>query len=317
MDKYDIVDESEDDDILADLFLEETEDGDGDGFDNDEMKSLKDQLSEKEKQINGLLQTVKSDRRKRQEMKGQLDSVTTTINSILTERQQMKESLNKSSDDDRIQIDVTEDGEAFLPKSKLDDIVAPFQSRIDELEQKLQLANQQQDADKESNQLIQSIIGEDERYGAVYPKYQRARKWVNDRVIEFQKDNNIQGQLTSGQALTHVFDEKMTSEFEKSFPGLNLAAVTTAEDSTWHFKDMLSKSAESLFSKHEPDARFRQVMNKPSGLGKSANAKGGELSLTDRVSQLGSMDIMDLNDDQIAALTKYMQNDEQKDGIKF
>jgi len=312
----DYLDDVEDDDILKDLFMEESDDED-DGFDAEGMKALKNQISEKEKQINGLLQTVKADRRKRQEIKGQLDSVTTTINSILTQRQQQEQLLANASSDDNIQVDITEDGEAFIPKSKLNDIVAPFKTKIDQLEEQLQLTTQQQNAAKESEQLIQSLVGEDERYTPAYSKYKSARKWVNDRVIDFQKENNIQGQLTSGQALTHVFDDRLISEFGKTYPGLDLASITTAEDSAWHFKQMLKSTSNALSPKQEPDQRFRQVMQKPSGLGKSANAKGGELSLSDRVGQLSATDIMSLSDEQIEALNKFMKNDEQKEGINF
>lgn len=314
---YDIVDESEDDDILKDLFMESEPENEHTGFDPKEFTALKEALEEQKKINRGLLNTVKSDRRKRQEYKGRLDTLAETVDSILTRRNELEKQIGGDSDDDLIQIDVTEDGDAFLPKSKLNEIIEPFQAKINELEERLQLSNQQYDSERESDELRNSLIGEDERYGAVYPKYKSARKWINDRVIEFQRENNIRGQLTSGQALTHVFDDQLASEFQSKFPGMDLAAVTTAEDSEWHFKNMLKTTANSLFANREPDARFRQVMSKPSGLGKSANAKGGELSLSERVSAMTATDIMSLSDAQIEALNKYMQNDEQKEGINF
>jgi hypothetical protein len=313
-DDYDV----EDDDILSDLFMDEPENDDNPGFDPAEVKSLKDQIAQLQKQNNGLIQTVKADRRKKQEATGRLDALTAQVNSILSARQQAEQQLAMaSSDDDRIEIDITDDGDAFIPKNKLNDIVSPLQQRIDQLEEQLQLTTSQNSAAQEAEQLMQSLIGEDERYSAVYPKYRSARKWANDKVIEFQRDNNIRGTLSSGQALTHVFDDDAMSEFQQRFPGLDLPTVITAEDSTWHFKQMLSKAAENAIPKVEPDARFRQVINKPSGLGKSANAKGGELSLSERVGQLSATDILSLTDDQIEALQKFQQMDEQKEGIRF
>ena len=251
-------------------------------------------------------------------MKGQLDTVTETVNSILSQREKNDEALVKtSSADDKIVVDITEDGDAFIPKERLNDMVAPFQDRINLLEQQLKRTTEQSASNRESDQLIQSLVGEDDRYAPAYNKYQAARKWVNDKVIDFQQENNIQGQLTSGQALTHVFNDASENEFQKAFPGLDLASVTTAEDSTWHFKRMLKSTADALTPNHEPDQRFRQVMQKPSGLGKSANAKAGEISLTERVGKLSTTDIMDLTDSQIEALTKYMEQDEQKGGINF
>lgn len=322
----DVVDKSDDDDILKDLFLETNDDGDGDdtSLDPEEVKSLKDALSEKDKQINGLLQTVKSDRRKRQEMKGQLDQVTETINSILAQREDMKKQLDEGSrsgakqDINGIPVEFNDDGDAFVPTEKLNEIISPYEEKIRDLEEALQFTNQSQTQAQESQQLMQQLVGEDDRFGPVHNKYQSARKWVNDRVIDFQMDNNINGAFTSGQAMTHVFnDDNLQQEFEKRFPGFDLSQVVTAEDSPWHFSQMLKSTADRLGETKQPDDRFRKVMNKPSGLGKSANAKGGELSLAERVASLSASDIMKLPDDKLEALQKFMADEEQRDGINW
>jgi hypothetical protein len=80
---------------------------------------------------------------------------------------------------------------------------------------------------------------------------------------------------------------------------------------------MLKSTAERFGETKQPDGRFRKVMSKPSGLGKSANAKGGELSLAERVGSLSATDIMKLSDEQLEALTKFMEDDEQRDGIEW
>ena len=314
----------EDDEILKDLFMEKPEETDDDDplHDPKEVAALKKALDEKDKQINGLLQTVKSDRRKRQEMKGQLEQVTTTVNSILAQRKDAEEQLAAQASSEKnvngIPVEFTEDGDAFLPTEKLNAIVEPYEQKIADLENMLQQTNQNQVADRESQQLIQSMVGENDAYPAAFSKYQAARKWANDRVIEFQQDNNVQGQFSSGQAMTYVFDDNMVNEFEQHFPGMSLADVVTAEDSPFHFRQMLKSTAKALEPETpEPDARFRQVMQKPSGLGKATNAKAGELSLSERVGALSATDIMNLSDDQIEALSKFMANDEQTDGIKF
>lgn len=313
----DIVEDSEDGDILDDLLLPE-KDPEENTFDPKEMKALKEQVAEKDKQITGLLNTVKTDRRKRQEYKGQLDAVTETVNQILTQREQAERSLAEaSSDDDRITVDITDDGDAFIPREKLDATVAPLQQQIEALEARINEDSQQQSASRNSDNLIQSLVGKDERYGAVFNKYRSARKWVNDKVVEFQQDNNIQGQYSSGDALSHVFNKDTEKEFSALFPGMSLASVTTAEDSTWHFEKMLEETAEAFDAVSAPDERFRRVVNKPSTLGKSSNAKAGEISLTERVGNMSPQDIMKLSDSQIEALSKVMSDDEQKGGIQF
>jgi len=314
----DYLDIQEDDDILDDLFLPEDEKGKGDELDSEAVKNLKTELDEMKRQNNGLLQTVKSDRRKRQDMSSKFDGLKETVDTILTRREQAEEDLGKTrSVEDVIDVEITDSGDAFIPKSKLDDLVNPMQDRIDELEEKLQLASQSQDAARESEQLIQQLVAKDERYAPVYGKYRNARKWVNDKVVDFQRDHNIQGEIPSGKVMSHIVDEAMSNEFEQLFPGMDLGLVTTAEDSEWHFEQMLSKTTDLLTPKATPDDRFRQVINKPSGLGKSTNAKAGELSLSDRVGRMSSTDIMDLTDDQIEALSKYIQTEEQKEGVNF
>ncbi len=320
------VDQSEDDDILKDLFLETTEDNDDDSnaLDPEELKTLKGALAEKDKQINGLLQTVKSDRRKRQEMKGQLDQVTTTINSILAQRQEMQDSPELTPGSGKaeingIPVEFNDDGDAFIPTEKLEALTGKYEDKIQELEEALLLSNQAQQQEVQAQKAVQQMVGEDERYAPVYSKYQNARKWVNDRVVDFQVDNNINGAFTSGQALTHVFDDnaQLQKEFEERFPEFDLAQVATAEDSPYHFRTMLKNTANKVSSLKQPDDRFRQVMSKPSGLGKSANARGGELSLAEKVGSLSATDIMNLSDAQLEALQKFMADDEQRDGIKF
>jgi len=315
----DELDDVLDDEILNDLFMPEDEGGDDSegALDSEALKELKAELDETKRQNNGLLQTLKGERGKRQELRGTVDNMKDTINSILVAREEATSAGNTGSEQDVINVDITDDGDAFIPREKLDAIVSPMQEEIDDLNERLQLATQQQDAVRESEQLIQSIVGEDESYTPAYNKYKAARRWVNDRVIDFQRQNNYGGQVSSGDAMTHVFDESMTNEFNQQFPEMDLFDVATAEDSAVHFERMLKHTVKNLTPKQEPDNRFRQVLQKPSGLGKSANAKGGELSLTERVGNLSSMDIMDLTDAQVEALSKYIDNDEQKEGIKF
>ncbi len=65
-------------------------------------------------------------------------------------------------------------------------------------------------------------------------KYKSARSWVNDQVIDYQRENSLDGIMNSGQALDHVFDEDKEAEFTKKFPGFTLDEVVTAGDSQRH-----------------------------------------------------------------------------------
>jgi len=61
--------------------------------------------------------------------------------------------------------------------------------------------------------------------------------------------------------------------------------------------------------KEKMDSRFQQVLKKPSALGTQANAKAGQLSVLERISNLSTDDIMDLGDDQVETLLKLAGKD--------
>jgi hypothetical protein len=188
-----------------------------------------------------------------------------------------------------------------------------------ELEQKLEYLSAAGDQRARAQKTIETIVGENEGYGGAYNKYRSARQWVEDKVVDFQRMNNIQGTLSSGQALDHVFNDDLTQEFDSTFDGIDLVDVITAEDSTSHFRRMLSNMSKDMTPKpdNQPDSRFQKVLQKPSGLGKSANAKGGELPLSERAGNMSPSDILSLSDSQIEALEKALLKEEETDGVQF
>jgi septal ring factor EnvC (AmiA/AmiB activator) len=179
-DEGNFIEESDDDDILKDLFIDgDNNDGGGNDLDPEELKSLKDALAEKDKQINGLLQTVKADRRKRQETKGQLDQLTSTVNSILAQREELNQQLDDGSRSgsskgtiNGIPVEFNDDGDAFVPQDKLEALTSKYEEKIQELEQSLLLTNQNQQQTAQAQAAVQQMVGEDERYAPVYSKYQ-------------------------------------------------------------------------------------------------------------------------------------------------
>jgi len=121
--------------------------------------------------------------------------------------------------------------------------------------------------------------------------------------------------LTGGEALDYVFTD--ASEFNETFPGVNIADILFAEDSQYQLRTMLDNvSKGSTPELKRPDARFQKVLNKPSGLGANANANA-ELSVVDKAGNLSSMDIMALSDEAAAQLEAAMFREEKAEGIKW
>jgi len=307
---------------LLDELLIDDEDDKGPSFDPKEMEDLKAQLADLEKEKQGLLRGVKDERRKRQELKGRLDQVTESVNDILTTRDKLaSQGQDKTTEAivNGIPVEFTDDGEAFLPADKWNAVISPYEEKIRSLEDQIEALATQNSQVAQAEKIKNSIVGENESYQPAYRKYQSARQWVEDRVIDFQRVNNIQGTLSSGQALDHVFDDDLRQEFTSQFGNIDLVDVVTAEDSTHHFRRMLDSMANAMTPKtdNKPDSRFQKVLNKPSGLGKAANAKGGEIPLSDRAGSMSSRDIMSLSDEQIAALEKALLREEETDGVAW
>lgn len=312
---------SEKDFDFDDLLMDDVDDG-GNDFDANEVKTLKEQLAASEKAQAGLLKNVQEERRKRQEIKGRLDQVTTTVNSMLEQREQLIQSQSQQDKDtiESIALDMNEEGEYVLPKNvATKDDVTSYQERIDQLEQELANTRTQQESSREYDNAVAAMVGEKPEYDPAYRQYRTARKWVSDKVAEWSMNNGVQRALNSGEALSYAIDQEMIDAFSQQFPGLDITAVVTAEDSPWHFKTMLQKTADALSSVEPtpPDSRFRKVMQKPSSLGKSANAQAGQDSLMEKLGGMSATDIMNLDEQRVDALTRYMREDEEKDGINW
>lgn len=315
--------EHDNDDLLADLLMEKPQEEDDEvQFDPKETKAFRDQISQLERENKGLLKGVQEERRKRQELKGRLDQVTTTVNSILETRQNLGQTSSEeaASKLKGIPVEFTEEGDAYVPSDKLETLTSKYEEEIAALKEELNATRATSSAEREYENVVQSILGEKEEYTPSYQKYRSARKWVEDAVVDWSVQNNVNTTISSGQALDYVFsDEQIAGEFAQRFPGMDLASVVQAQDSTWHFRRMLDSVAGTLQSLHDApkDGRFQRVMNKPSSLGRTANAKGGEPDLVQRVGSLSATDLLKLTDEQVAALEKFMLNEEQSDGISF
>lgn len=281
-------------------------------------------IEELEQRSKGFYNNMKEERRKRQDIQSELDRVKGTVSAILEMRKQQPQLPAELQTPARkfngLSISETEDGDLYVPTEQLAPLLTPYEQKIAALEQRLQQNTFQRNVEDETQKVLQSIVGEDERFGPAYQKYTAARKWINDRVIEYQKETGMRGPMTSGQALDTVFsDTEVEREFSKKFPGFQVEDVVQAEDSQRLFRRTMSNIAKVLegTSERVSDDRFRKVLNKPAGLGSATNAKGAKLSISEKMADLSPGDIMNLSDDQVKQLEKALFNEEKTDGLSF
>jgi hypothetical protein len=253
-------------------------------------------------------------------MSGKLDVLTSTVNGIIDAKKDNKVA-DALSEKAAITLEFNDDGDALLPQDALDAVLQPYKDKIESLTDAIEGQRQATQADSDAQTVINSIVGEDPNYAPIYTRYQTARKWVNDKVVEFQIDNQIQGTVSSGQALDHIFDDDLEAEFNKLYPELDLTSTVTAEDSKRHFKGMLDNALQKANPQNDittkQDSRFKAVLNKPSGLGAAKNAKSGHVNISDKIVDFKPEDILNLSDAQIEALKEAVRNEEITDGIKF
>jgi hypothetical protein len=272
-------------------------------------------LSKKEK---GFYNEMRAERIKRQEIQSQLDKLTGTINTILETRKQAAEVPTKRAG---IPVIETEEGEFILPEEHISKIIAPFQEKINKLEEVLQHSTISRKSEDAAQRQIAAIVGEDESFGPAYQKYQAARQWANNKVVEFQRENGMTGAMTPGQALDYVFDETTEQEFADRFPGVPLDEVVTAEESQRNFRRMLKAlsraGSDTRSSTNDNEERLRKLLKKPSGLGSSPNAKAGHSSMTEKLGTLSPEDIFNLSDAQIRALQDALLQEEKTGGLLF
>jgi hypothetical protein len=315
-------------DLLSELMDDETQNETSLLSDNaEDVEALKTQVESLEKEKQGLLAATKAERTKRQATAGRLEQLEGAVSGILSQRQQKgTESLSVHeaavAQKKGLPVVYDDDGNGWVDQDAVNNLVSPYEQKITDLETKLQQVNTASQAQDAADKVREGIIGEDERYGFAAGKYRAARKWVEDAVFDFAKENGVKRALTSGEALDYVLDKELRDEFTELHKGIDIVDIVTAEDSQDHFRRMLSNVADVAFPKEETpeprmDSRFQKVLRKPSNLGGNANAKAGQLSVMDKVENLSAADISSMTDKDIDTILQAMSREEKEDGIRF
>jgi hypothetical protein len=313
-------------DFLDELLEDESNEGDGTDSlpTREDLASLKAEIEALNKEKAGLLKGVKEERSRRQEISGRLNQLTDTVQGILSQKQQQQaafDSIGNNPEAGKLPVTWTEDGDGYVSVDKIDELLNPYKEEIQNLREQMNYSTSQSQAEREAERVKEAIVGEDERYDPAYRKYQAARKWVTDVVSDFVQTNGISRPLTSAEALDHVFDTEDAQEaFSTRFPGMNIDDVVLAEDSKRLFRNMLrnvSSGLEANDPKPTPDERFQKVLKKPASLAGQPNAKGGSLSIADKVQSLTAADFEGMSDAQVEALMKAIESEERNEGVVF
>lgn len=290
------------------------------------LQQLEQEKNDLERKHRGVFKELKNERRNRQEMGEQYNNLSATVQQIIQQRQ-AAQTVEPDKTFKGIPLEFNEDGDAYIPEDKLQGVTKPLVEKIESLQKSMATTKGQLEEQAAAQAAINNILSEDERYPDVWPVYQKARAWANDAVIDWQQENEVQGIVKSNDALNYVFDSKLQAEFNEQFPGLSLEQVVTAEDGDYFLKRTLANIADAVFSEEEEAApvkkvssassKFKKVLNKPNGLGASANKAGSQKSIIDTAESLSSLDALELSDDQANSLLRALEREEKVSGITF
>jgi hypothetical protein len=303
------------DDLIGELLADELEEeGQGGGTD---VAALKAEVEKLTAANAGLLQAKQAEKQKRQETAERLSGLEGTLNGILSQRQQAgMESVSESQAAEAqrrgLPVEYDADGNGWIDMNALgQELLSPYEQKLMELDNKINMLNGRTQAVDEAERVRQALIGSDERFDAAGRKYRAARQWLEDRTAEHARRQGRRHAYSSGEVLDQVVDADVAAAFKEQFGDIDVYDIVTAEDSKVSFQRMLNNVANVLTPSdvetspaQKMDSRFQQVLQKPSTLGNQANAKAGELSIYDKVNNLTTQDIMDLDDKTVEALMR-------------
>lgn len=272
-------------------------------------EELEAKLAKMEKEAKGRLSDVVKSRQDKASIKSELNELRSAVSELLSKRKSVvKEEPKKTPlESTEIGIKFREDDSAYVDLSEVKEkIEAETQLTKRELEA-LKLERAKEQAAKAFQESVSNVINEDsERFNPAYETLKEAYKDLNDAVIAMQiRTNTIDqedGTIDQDTALDMLAGSEEEKLFLEKHPGLDPTRVARAFNTKVDLRTSLRHIADvrGVKSKEagEPtlDEKIQAAKNKPSGLGRQENQSGGSASLVERISSLGTDEILDFSD---------------------
>lgn len=185
-----------------------------------------------------------------------------------------------------------EDGNAHIDDRELQRMLTPYQRKIQELEYKLAATNEIHAKTTESKNKLDRVLNEKDSYKQAETTLGQARAYVNDVILEWQRENGIGGAVSSNQALRLLKGTEVEEELTKNFKGVDLMSVLFGYDSEDHLRRALDDIIETRSALEEEELQTSSV---------SAALESGRLS---------PEDILNASDDAIEKLLAKYENEE-------
>jgi hypothetical protein len=297
-----------------------------DGDDNKTNFVTVEEFQALQKQNKGLIKDLQGERTKRQHMSGKYDQLSTTVNEIL-----IKSKASKAVDDVKkakgIAIEYDDEGHPYVPQSAIDELVTNVNKSVNTVGSAVQDLATIQDQNNQAKQRLDAVIGRKPEYADVYNRVNAARSFINDKVIEWQKQTGYQNAVSEEDVLTLIQRGDIDmSEFNKTYEGFDVDDIVRSHLTDYTLEKAmngvlaLSQQGDDDDSQDDGDNTnnkasdtFKKVLSKPNSLGSAANNKGSKTDPFERLAQVSADDLLSLTDDDEAALLEAMAREENQE----
>lgn len=281
-------------------------------------------LLELEKANSGLLGALQAERKSRQQLESKMSEVTGFLANIAAQRaqppaQQQQPQPRKPA---KIKVEIDEEGNAFVPETALDEILAqrikPAQvpQEMKQLHMQQMAAMQALQREKSFREAVNTVVKKDESYRDAYKEVDQAFDWINERVIQAQESAGISGNVNSVTALKVLRGTVVGDEFSKKFPGMDFERVVRAYDSDYDLENALAmvvRSKQAAQSAPAVDPKtLSGLVKKPSSLGGVRNQKEAKITTFDTIMNTSYDEINSMSDGDFKKLMEIMRQEELK-----
>lgn len=146
----------------------------------------------------------------------------------------------------RIPVEFTDEGDAYIPTDALKGITSQYEKQINELKMALQQAQTQQDYTSAFDDIVRDVVTENDYYSRAHDELRKARKWLNETVVEVQETHDIPGQMRPAAVLDLFAGTEIEEDFRREFPNIDMADALLMYDSTYHLRNALDNTAEYM-----------------------------------------------------------------------
>jgi len=279
----------------------------------DRLASLEEDLKTEKLKSKGLLKGKKAEVRNRQDVEAKMTQLTDTLSGILVKRDATVEEPPESNGN--LVVEVDDDGNPYIPADSLaglnDSRISSLEKTIKDLQGTLSSERQHRDAQARVDEEVGSVVRTIEGGNAAQKSLDDARTWLNDRVGEFMKENDIPAGTFKNvsQAMDGIDGSDVEAEFNKKFPGKDMETTARAYEGRVTLKRALNSflPTEKEGVNGEMDKSLKKIAEKQPSLGGAKNQKTSVDTTLTEIAGLSSDDILNAPDaqiDKIRALLK-------------